>query len=365
MSGKRLWLAAWCALVLVAGLVMLPVGSSPAAAQTAETGFNWLAFYWNNTNFQGSPALSRTDPVVNFNWGANAPAPGINADNFSVRWSNRITFGAGTFRFRAGADDGIRVAVNGQIIIDRFTPSSEFIVNTADVTLGAGTYEIIVDYFEGTGNAGVLFDWTNITGGAPATFAPGVGTPAPTFGPTPTTVPAVKGVVIVNRANVRTGPGMQYPVFTQVARDQVFFIQARDCDCGFETWFLVDLGGGAKGWIARRVMLAYNGDPASLPYSKELIDSPVVEQDPGGQGTPVAPFEVQGVARNNAIVRSAPSQFTGEPIGVIDAGQTFRILKLSTSQAWVLVDFNGLQGWTFVPNVRVVVGSFAILPRGD
>ena len=90
-----------------------------------------------------------------------------------------------------------------------------------------------------------------------------------------------------------------------------------------------------------------------------------MQQDPGGQGTPVAPFEVQGVARNNALVRSAPSQFTGEPIGVIDVGQTFRILRLSTSQAWAFVDFQGLQGWTFVPNIRVVVGSFAILPRGD
>jgi uncharacterized protein YraI len=366
MNTRKLWITALCALALIAGLVVLPAGPQTALAQ-GETGFNWLAFYWNNPTFSGDPTFSRVDPVINFNWGAGSPVPGIiNAFNFSVRWSNRITFAAGTYRFRAGADDGIRVAVNGQIIIDRFTETDVFQVNTADVTLGAGQYEIIVDYFKGgTGNGGVLFDWTLATGpggGILPTTAPGVLPGAPTA----TATPEMRAVVIVDRANVRSGPGLQYPTITQVLRDRVFRILARNGEFGFQTWFLIDLGDGARGWIYRQVIFPYNGDPSTLPRSQEVIDAaPLVAEAAPGQPAGVGPFEVQGVARNNAMVRSAPSTRTGEPIGVINRGEGFRILRLSANEAWVLVEYNGLQGWTFVLNVRVTLGNLGQLPRGN
>lgn len=359
----RLLIAALMALTLGA----IALGQAPAQAQ-GITGSNWEGYYWANPNFSGSPALFRIDPAILFNWATGSPAPGIIPnDNFSARWYNRIAFAAGTYRFRAGADDGIRVAINGNVIIDRFTPAvGGFTVNTADVVLGDGTYEIIVDYYEGVGEAGVLFDWTVIAGGG---GVPGVGaTPFATPVVTPTKVPVVKAVVIVDRANIRSGPGINFPTIGEAFKDQQFTVIGRNGDFGFETWFLLDLGNGARGWMFRQVIYVYGGSIASVPRTREVIDAPAIAAggtDAGiGQPPAVQPFEVRGITLNNALVRSFPS-LNGERIGVIPKGATFQILKLSNNQAWVYVSYEDLRGWTYVPNIRVTVGRLGVLPRGN
>ncbi len=358
----RLLLAALIALGVGAALL----GRSPAQAQ-GITGSNWEGYYWSNPTFSGSPALFRIDPAILFNWGTGSPAPGIIPnDNFSARWYNRIAFAAGTYRFRAGADDGIRVAINGNVIIDRFTPAvGGFTVNTADVVLGAGTYEIIVDYYEGVGEAGVLFDWTVLEGGGGIGVPGGGVAPTPVF--TPTRVPAVKAVVIVDRANIRSGPGTNFPTIGEAFRDQQFTAIGRNGDFGFETWYLLDLGEGRRGWMFRQVIYLYGSNPAGLPRTREVIDAPAIAvggEAPVGELPAVQPFEVRGVAQNNALVRSFPS-LNAERIGVIPKGASFQILKLSNNQAWVFVAYEDLRGWTYVPNIRVTVGRLGVLPRGN
>ncbi|MFQ3534854.1 MAG: SH3 domain-containing protein [Aggregatilineales bacterium] len=354
------------AVLIALGLGAVMLSQSPARAQ-GITGSNWEGYYWANPTFSGSPALFRIDPAILFNWGTGSPAPGIIPnDNFSVRWYNRIAFAAGTYRFRAGADDGIRVAINGNIIIDRFTPAvGGFTVNTADVVLGAGTYEIIVDYYEGVGEAGVLFDWTVLAGGVPGVGA----TPFPTpVGATPTKVPTIRAVVIVDRANIRSGPGTNFPTIGEAFRDQQFVAIGRNGDFGFETWYLLDLGDGRRGWMFRQVIYVYGGNPASLPRTREVIDAPAIApsgaEAPSGRPPAVQPFEVRGVAQNNAMVRSFPS-LNAERIGVIPKGASFQILKLSNNRAWVFVVYEDLRGWTYVPNILVTVGRLGVLPRGN
>ncbi len=356
----RLFIAALIAL----GLGAAALEDTPARAQ-GITGSNWEGYYWPNPNFSGSPVLYRIDPAILFNWGTGVPAPGLPGDNFSVRWYNRITFADGTYRFRAGADDGIRVAINGNIIIDRFTPAvGGFTVNTADVTLSAGTYEIIVDYYEGIGDAGVLFDWTVIAGGDGG--APGAA-PLPAT-PAPPAAPPLKAVVIVDRANIRSGPGTNFPTIGEAFKNQRFTAIGRNGDFGLETWYLLDLGNGARGWMSRRVIYLYGGNPASLPRTREVIEAPALAPSgadaAAGQLPAVQPFEVRGIALNNALVRRFPS-LNGERIGVIPKGATLQILKLSSNRAWVYVSYEDLRGWTYVPNIRVTVGRLGVLPRGN
>ena len=45
--------------------------------------------YFDNVNFTGA-TVTRTDPTVDFDWGASGPAPGIAADFFSVRWTGQV-----------------------------------------------------------------------------------------------------------------------------------------------------------------------------------------------------------------------------------------------------------------------------------
>ncbi|HSX05923.1 MAG TPA: DUF2599 domain-containing protein [Candidatus Saccharimonadales bacterium] len=101
--------------------------------------------------------LVRTDPSLNLNWGANAPAPGAPADHFMVRWTGYFTAPiADTYTFGAGSDDGVRIYLNGTKIVDSWSDHgpSPLVYAASGTTLSAGqTVPITVEYYENTGNA--------------------------------------------------------------------------------------------------------------------------------------------------------------------------------------------------------------------
>jgi beta-glucosidase len=47
--------------------------------------------YFNNIDLSGSPAFTRVDEQVDFDWNAASPAPSLNATAFGVRWTGTIT----------------------------------------------------------------------------------------------------------------------------------------------------------------------------------------------------------------------------------------------------------------------------------
>lgn len=105
------------------------------------------------------PVLSRIDQQVNFQWGFNSPAASVRADRFAVRWSGQIkTIEAGVYTFETNADDGVRLWVNGQRIINRWSNGST--TNTGVITLPADSMvDIRLDYYENTSNAGISLSW--------------------------------------------------------------------------------------------------------------------------------------------------------------------------------------------------------------
>jgi hypothetical protein len=90
----------------------------PACTATSgNTGTGLKGQYYNNTNLSGSPVLTRYEEV-NFSWGSSSPAAAGNADNFSARWSGTVTIpSAGAYTFQTPSDDGIRLWVNGSLVI--------------------------------------------------------------------------------------------------------------------------------------------------------------------------------------------------------------------------------------------------------
>ena len=119
----------------------------------------WQAEYFNNTNLSGSPALVRNESSINYNWGNGSPAPGvIGNDNFSVRWTRSLNFNNGTYTFRSRSDDGIRVWLDNNVIIDRWTDGDTGDL-VADFDVTAGVHTLRVEYYERTGVAFVGFSW--------------------------------------------------------------------------------------------------------------------------------------------------------------------------------------------------------------
>ena len=121
------------------------------------TGTGLRGDYFNGTNFQ-TPVLSRTDATVNFTW-AGSPATGVNADAFSVRWSGKVVPGySQTYTFSVTSDDGVRLSVNGQQIINRWTTGSATATGTIALTANQEV-PIVLEYFDSTGAASVKLSW--------------------------------------------------------------------------------------------------------------------------------------------------------------------------------------------------------------
>ena len=156
----------------VAALITLIVAAVMGVHAQADGVANWRADYYNNIFLTGTPVVRNVD-AVSFDWQGDSPAPGINADNFSVRFSARVAFTAGTYRFFARADDEVRVTVDNQIIINTLDNPRIGEVIAADVGLSSGLHDIRVDYRERTGDAFVFVTWQNTTDSDPEpTFPP-------------------------------------------------------------------------------------------------------------------------------------------------------------------------------------------------
>jgi hypothetical protein len=148
-------------LVLVVALLF----ARPAAAQgpsPQHSDATWQASYWNNTSLSGNPVLQRSEAAIDYDWGTGSPATGVNADQFSVRWTRYVDVAAGTYRFTTTADDGIRVFVDGVLVINDWSDHPAR-TTTADRALSAGHRLIVVEYYENGGHAVARFSLAPVT----------------------------------------------------------------------------------------------------------------------------------------------------------------------------------------------------------
>lgn len=161
-------------LLTVLVLVLLGTGSvlAQGPVEPQHTDPYWHAVYWNNTSLSGSPALERNESALDHNWGTGSPAPDVNANGFSARWTRYIDVSPGTYRFTATSDDGIRVWVDDNLIIDQWNDHSATTF-TGDVSLSAGHHLVKVEYYENRVDAVARVTWAPVsdgTGGWQATF---------------------------------------------------------------------------------------------------------------------------------------------------------------------------------------------------
>jgi hypothetical protein len=140
--------------------------TSPTAALTVGTpgtgtGLNG-DYYTSQTNFAGVPTLSRVDSTVNFNFGTGSPDPLISTDHFSIRWTGKVQpFYSQTYTFYTTTDDGVRLWVNGQKLIDKWVNQgpTEW---SGTVALNANQqYPIVMEYYENTGGAQATLSWSS------------------------------------------------------------------------------------------------------------------------------------------------------------------------------------------------------------
>ena len=136
--------------------------SNPAPSTNGcGTGSGLAGLYINSTDPSQQPTVARIDGRIDFPWGNNSPAPGlINADGFSVRWSGQIEAPTtGTFTFKTNNDDGTRLWVNGQLIIDDWTGHPPT-WKQGSINLSAGQkYSIKIEFGDFGGGAQAQLYW--------------------------------------------------------------------------------------------------------------------------------------------------------------------------------------------------------------
>ncbi|MEM9717930.1 MAG: PKD domain-containing protein [Bacteroidota bacterium] len=132
--------------------------SNPPSALGQGTGL--AGTYFNNIDLTNQ-ALQRIDPTVNFNWGGGSPDPSIGADTYSVRWDGFVEApSSGEYTFYTNSDDGVRLWVDNQLIIDNWTDHGP----TEDVaTLGMGIGQLVpirLEWYENGGGAVIQLSWS-------------------------------------------------------------------------------------------------------------------------------------------------------------------------------------------------------------
>ena len=119
----------------------------------------WRGQYFTNKTLDNSGlALTRNDADINFQWGEGSPASGIPVDNFSVRWDRTINFATDRYRFFAEVDDGVRIYVDGKLIVEDWQDRGVRVVSGA-TNISQGDHIIIVEYYENISDAQIRVWW--------------------------------------------------------------------------------------------------------------------------------------------------------------------------------------------------------------
>ncbi len=105
--------------------------------------------------------MTRIDSQINFQWTLFGTDPEVlNYDFWSVRWTGKLIAPvSGTYNIGIDGNDGYRLSINGQVLIDNW------IKRGRDVELKAFTfkkereYDLLIEYYEPVGNAWFSLVW--------------------------------------------------------------------------------------------------------------------------------------------------------------------------------------------------------------
>lgn len=140
--------------------ITTPEDDATYTANYAPSG-TFTGEYFPNTTLSGAPALTRQDPQIDFVWPAE-PGPGLPPDGFSARWTKTQYLTAARYRFTTVTDDGVRLYLDGQLVIDEWHDqpgtAHEYVAD-----LAAGDHTIRMEFYEGGAAAVARLTWDSTT----------------------------------------------------------------------------------------------------------------------------------------------------------------------------------------------------------
>ena len=115
--------------------------------------------YYNGKNFD-SLAFKRVDKTIDFNWKTFSPDNKIDTNEFSVRWKGKIQpVYSETYTFYVTCNDGVRLWVNDQLIIDNWQNNTSAGLSGTIALTANQQYNIKMEYFENDSSANCKLEW--------------------------------------------------------------------------------------------------------------------------------------------------------------------------------------------------------------
>jgi uncharacterized protein YraI len=313
---------------------LVPLGSlppTPAPTAGAAPG-QWLAYYFNNTDLTSTPAAILSEVSPSHNWGQGSPLANINRDNFSARWTLVQSYPAGFYRLTVRADDGVRVYLDGVLVINQWQNATGQ-TYTYDTNLTAGPHTLVVEYYEASGDAFLEYNFARAT---PAT-------PAPTVPPVPNVVEqpretGARAVVGQYTVNIREQPSTDANIIVRANPGESFSIMGRLPD---STWWQVNYN-GLLGWVFGNFVSTFNTGAVPItfrPNAPQVINTGYLV-----------------TATADLIIRATPGT-RGAVLGNLRAGQTAPLVGRSRNGNWWQINLNGVVGWVTTSGSQLPSGA--------
>ena len=137
----------------------------PDWLKTPEGQRGLKAEFFENVDLSGTPSLTQTDADVNFNWGKSSPAPDFPNENYSARWTGTIEVPAATGEVVLStlADDGARVWVDGQEVINAWGPHALTATESSTVLTAGRPHQLRIEYLQLGFDAAMKLQWRSAT----------------------------------------------------------------------------------------------------------------------------------------------------------------------------------------------------------
>lgn len=330
---KRIW-----RLSIILLLVMVFALALSLTIVSADRGTNWTGQFYNNTALGGTVVETEVYASgLNFDWSGipedegGSPLATVSADNFSVRFTSTQTFSAGTYEFQITANDGIRLYIDGVLVLDDFT-TNELSTYSLTQTITAADHSLTVEFFNADGDANLDVQW----------FLTASQTVTPAATVTPLVVNA--SVVRVNGLSLRTGPYLGASLIGVLRPGNVYHLAAKNNSEGLFTWYYLTTDSGYSGWASGRYLELTNEDTI-LGEVGTNFDTASGEPDRGVIAVPRAIMNVR-VRPSTRTARLTQMPWGGEAqvlARTVQGGKDF----------WYLVRYEGVIGWIYAPYVGI------------
>jgi len=131
----------------LAGEAIVSVPASALTVDGRQPGVK--AEYFNNQELRGPAVKTRIDSRIDFDWGRYHPTPELTGNNFSVRWTGKLTPPeSGTYKLGFTADDGARLYIDGKLHVEAWS-SNPNKTATKEIELEGGrSYDLRMEYFQ-------------------------------------------------------------------------------------------------------------------------------------------------------------------------------------------------------------------------